>query len=164
MATICDARAYRIPNGIIVLGLLGSLLVRTREQGIQGMGQWCIAVGMIFLLFFPFSAFRMFGAGDVKLSMVLAGFFGVTFTLQCVFCALVLGAVYAVVMMLLHPVLFRRLQFLANYLYLILAEKKIRPYGEQVEDIPVNARIRFAIPMCVAYVCLLIKSRWNMVF
>ena len=70
IASICDIRTQKIPNILILIGLiLGFLQLRNA-------GEWIIGAFFIILLFF-FSITGLIGNGDIKLWMVVSLFTGV---------------------------------------------------------------------------------------
>ena len=69
IASITDIREYKIPNPLIVIGLISALVFM---PSLADVGWFALAVGGLFL----FGMLGIFGAGDVKLWMVIAGFLG----------------------------------------------------------------------------------------
>lgn len=146
-----DIISYRVPNRLIVAGLVSGLVWQTLSHGAEGMLIWFGSVGILWLLMVPFSLLRMFGAGDVKLFMVIGGFFGTSFTIQYAVISLFVGAIFSIGKMLLHRNLLDRLRYLASYLYIIFAGKTWMKY-ELDPSKEKEAVIPFAVPMTVAYV------------
>jgi prepilin peptidase CpaA len=71
-----DVAQRRIPNALILTGLLLGAALRTQAGGLAGLGS-CVggAAVALALLFLPFRA-RLMGGGDVKLAMVCGAFLG----------------------------------------------------------------------------------------
>lgn len=105
---------------------------------------------------FPFSMLRMFGAGDVKLVMVIGSLFGVAFTIKYLVAAFVIGAAISLGKMLKHQNLGVRLQYLANYFYVICTTKRLVKYGQGTLQQQEESVIHFAIPMGLAFLYMVV--------
>lgn len=145
-----DWKCYRIPNRLILIGLGVSFLYQSFFYRGEGIETWFLGIGISFLILFPFSLVRMIGAGDVKLAMVIGGFWGYTITIKILCIAFIIGAVISLGKMLWHRNLFYRLQYLANYTCMVIATRKITKYME-AEQIDKKNVIHFAIPMAAAF-------------
>lgn len=156
VAMIQDWKTYRISNFVILIGGIAGIIWNMSEFGFEGIVHWGIGTGIIGALLIPFSVLRMFGAGDVKLAMVISGFYGWKSTLQILFVALCIGAVISLWKMQKHHNLVCRLQVLANYIMQIKMEKRIRKYGTGSEKQLAETKIPFAIPMGLAFFSLCI--------
>lgn len=76
LAAAWDVAQRRIPNGLILTGLLLGAGLRTQSDGLVGLGSSFLGATMaLAVLFLPFRA-RMVGGGDVKLAMVCGAFLG----------------------------------------------------------------------------------------
>ena len=69
IASLTDIKEYKIPNPLIGIGLISALIFM---PSLADVGWFALAVGGLFL----FGMLGIFGAGDVKLWMVIAGFLG----------------------------------------------------------------------------------------
>ena len=75
-ATVWDVRQRRIPNGLVLLGLLAGLGLGAVGGGLVGLGAALAGAGVAFLvLIFPFSR-GWLGGGDVKLVMACGSLLG----------------------------------------------------------------------------------------
>lgn len=86
-----DLSARRIPNVLIVCGLVMALVLAAIEGGVPGVlhaGAGSV-VGLLVLL--PFFALGMLGAGDVKLLAAVGAFAGVGGVLQIAVLTLIAG-------------------------------------------------------------------------
>ena len=145
-----DWRHYRIPNQLILAGLGISFLYQCFYYKGEGIEIWLLGIGISFFILFPFSLVRMIGAGDVKLAMVIGGFWGHTVTIKILCIAFIIGAVISLGKMLWHRNLFYRLQYLANYTCMVIARRKIMKYMD-AKEIDEKIVIHFAIPMAIAF-------------
>jgi prepilin peptidase CpaA len=76
LATVWDLSQRRLPNKLIVIGLLIGFVLQTQIGGIAGLGlSFLGALCGLALLIVPF-ALRVMGGGDVKLTMVCGSFLG----------------------------------------------------------------------------------------
>lgn len=150
LAVWYDWKFYRIPNRLILAGWVVSILYQGIYYKGEGIENWLCGIGISFLLLFPFSLVRMIGAGDVKLAMVIGGFFGPTLTIKILCIAFIIGAAISLGKMLWHRNLFYRLQYLANYTFMMITTGKITKYHDS-EEVDEKIVIHFAIPMAVAF-------------
>lgn len=146
-----DLISYRVPNWLIVVGLVSGLTWQISLHGAKGLVIWFADVGLIWLVMVPFSVLRMFGAGDVKLFMVIGGFLGTSFTIQYAVVALFVGAIFSIGKMLWHRNLLNRLRYLASYLFIIFVGRRWMKYELDASS-EEGAVIPFAVPMAVSYV------------
>lgn len=123
--------------------------------GSQGLRDFLVGAGICFLLMFPFSLLRMFGAGDVKLLMVVGSLYGISFTMEYLFVAFIIGAGISLCKMRKHQNLGFRLQYLANYFSFIWTKKKLIRY--QDDTMQEESGIHFAIPMGLAFLYMMAK-------
>ena len=146
-----DVVSYRVPNPLIFFGLISGMVYCSFLHGVKGFCIWFVSIGLIWIVMVPFSVLRMFGAGDVKLFMVIAGFFGQSFTMQYAVVALFVGAIFSIGKMLWHRNLLDRLRYLASYLFIIFAGRTWMKYELDTTK-EKEAVIPFVLPMTIAYV------------
>lgn len=107
VASISDYRSYRIPNWLTVGGMTTGLIYSAIVPFSVKLGfLWALgglAVGLLVLL--PLYAFRMLGAGDVKLMAMVGAFLGVTDVLHVVVYSLIAGGIAALGFALFNRVL-----------------------------------------------------------
>jgi Flp pilus assembly protein protease CpaA len=81
-AAVFDLRSRRIPNALILVGLLLALGAQLVAAGAPGLARGAIGAGAaLALLIGPF-ALRTLGGGDVKLAMVIGAWTGLWMILQ----------------------------------------------------------------------------------
>ena len=73
-AAYSDLRSHRIPNNLIVLGLILAIIFQLIADGAHGLLFGFLAALLGLGCFMPFYVLRAMGAGDVKL-MAVVGFF-----------------------------------------------------------------------------------------
>ena len=109
MATLFDARSYRIPNQLIVLGYLVGILSNLQILGLQGIEYFLImAIWPIGLLLLLFILGRSIGAGDIKLFSVMATLVGARATLDTMVLSVFLAGFTIIVISLYERQLLRR--------------------------------------------------------
>lgn len=76
LACLWDVSQRRIPNRLILVGLLSGVALQAHASGFAGVG-WSVFGALVALavLIGPFAA-RVLGGGDVKLAMVAGAFLG----------------------------------------------------------------------------------------
>lgn len=113
LAATIDIRTLRIPNWLTVGGALIGLSLNAGMQW-QFLGpQWAVngflwalgglGAGLVVLL--PFYAFRLMGAGDVKLMAMVGAYLGFPQVLGAIASAFIAGGVVAVVFAMYHGAL-----------------------------------------------------------
>jgi len=100
VAVIHDLWERRIPNYLIVAGLLIALGLSMAGGAAGGLGDCLAGLVLGMALFFPFFALGLVGAGDVKLFGVVGSFVGWEALLMVWFYTLVTGGVLGVVSVL----------------------------------------------------------------
>ncbi|WP_186161517.1 A24 family peptidase [Burkholderia gladioli] len=94
LVAIADFRYRRIPNSLVVAGLICALVSASTGHNPFGNPLLGAIIGAMvaFVGLFPFFAFRMMGAADVKVFVVLGAWCGVIQLFWCwVFATLVAG-------------------------------------------------------------------------
>lgn len=143
-----DVRTRRIPNGLIVMGLLLGVLVNellpsgvgfNSEMLPGGLG-WNAAVqgaGLGLILFLPLYWLRAMGAGDVKLMAVVGAFVGPAGVIGAALLTLLVGGAMALLVALQGRMLGRLLQ---NVRLLLLGGIVKASAGQMpsMQDLPVS--------------------------
>ncbi|MBQ6638859.1 MAG: prepilin peptidase [Lachnospiraceae bacterium] len=162
-AVIFDFTGEKIPNFIILSGLVMGLFYRFIICGETRVSCILLDIALPFLMFFLFFAVKAIGAGDVKLLMVTGLFLGSRRNLWCIFAALSVAAIYGLCRLILSHKLLLRVGSLFRYLrYLVSAIRnrngEIVPYlsGERMEK---TGKIHFSLPILIgaAFSILFVK-------
>ena len=116
LAVLWDIRTHRIPNGLIVTGLLFSFLRVGLELGVPGL--LFAGAGMLLpcILLAPLYHFRMIGAGDIKLLSLTGAFMGLSSILTVLVLSFLLGGVYAALIVLFRGNVHSRFFYLKTYI------------------------------------------------
>ena len=109
MASIFDARSYRIPNQLIVLGYLAGIFVNLAMYGPIGMKYFLIkALWPIACLSLLYIFGKQLGAGDIKLFSVMSTLVGVEITVNTMIISVVLAGITIIVLSIIKGQLIKR--------------------------------------------------------
>ena len=98
IAAYFDIKSRRIPNQLVLAGLIASFVLQINLNGFEGFKAWGLGLLVGFGLFLPFYLLRAMGAGDVKLMAMVGAFIGPLFAIGAVITTLVVGGILAIVM------------------------------------------------------------------
>jgi prepilin peptidase CpaA len=98
VASVFDLRTRRVPNALVVAGLVSALFLQTWEGGWDGLANGLSGFGLGLALMLPGWLLRFTGGGDVKLFAVSGAFLDG----QAVFYAFALAVLTAAVMALAY--------------------------------------------------------------
>lgn len=115
IAAFVDILCYRIPNMWIVIGMLAGLVQTVAEGDLLLLGQTVFQLIIVFVAFYPFYLMKGLGAGDVKLFLVLGCYVRGVAYLYCLFGAMMLAAVWAIMKMFCQKESRERLFYLGQY-------------------------------------------------
>lgn len=114
LGDICD---YKVPNQWILAGWLTGLVYRIFTGSWQGLFLWLAGILLPVLILFPLYAFKVLGAGDIKLLSVSFGIYGISAGLCQLIYIGVSGAIGALYVMLRKKQLSVRLAYFKNYAF-----------------------------------------------
>ena len=102
LAVITDLNTRKIPNSLIIFGLVVSFVCQI--VALQGSGglNWLAGVAVGFACFIPLYLLRGMAAGDVKLMMAVGGFVGYPHIIKTAACVFIVGGVMALIMVLVN--------------------------------------------------------------
>lgn len=142
MALLCvaawfDIKARRIPNWLVLTGLISSLGIQLLFSS-GSFSAWSLGLLAGFGLFLPLYLVHAMGAGDVKLMAVVGGFLGPAAVVDVVLTTLVAGGVLAIAVALWSGAL---RQTVANARYLMIDSifKTLHGGGAQADAPPASA-------------------------
>lgn len=100
VASIYDIKYRRIPNWLILAGLLSSIFYQIFSGYGYGLVFWITGLGVGLFCFMPLYIMRAMGAGDVKLMAAVGSFLGGSAAIQTVMLTLFAGGALALLVML----------------------------------------------------------------
>ncbi|MDO8768049.1 MAG: prepilin peptidase [Burkholderiaceae bacterium] len=135
-----DLKSRRIPNWLVLVGLVASLILQiifNSFNSFYGFKAWGLGLLVGFGLFLPLYLLRAMGAGDVKLMAMVGAFLGPLGALGAVLTTLVVGGVLAIAVALWSGVLRHTL---TNVRFVLMQTMlKTLPGGVQLEAPPASA-------------------------
>lgn len=149
-AVLLDLQKGRIPNGIIVTGILWGGAWQLFGNGVMGILLFLGGVFLPILLFGAVYYFRMMGAGDIKLMCVIGSFLGPSDCFSCITAAILFGGMISLVLVLRRHNFSQRLICLSDYIDQYSRERKWSPYLAQVKE---SARFCFSVPLLLGTLC-----------
>ena len=147
LAALADLKTDRIPNGLIVLGMILGLSNSLRmDRILWNVGSMLLA----FLLLYPLFKIGALGAGDVKLFIMIGSFYETGEVLMILTAAFVIAGGLSFVKLLNEHNGRERMQYLLSYISEIMQTKQWRLYGEDLkQDYQryCHNKIHFAVPV-----------------
>ncbi len=151
-AIFCDLHERKIPNPLIVAGMILGAAWQWSAKGPPGMVDFLAGAIAPLLALGILHYFRMLGAGDIKLLMVLGGFLDFAGSLKCIGVSFLIAAVFSVAVLFKHRILVRRLNYFVQYLHNYRKNKMWAPYIGGQED---AAYLHFSIPVALGGICVI---------
>lgn len=139
-----DVREGRIPNLLIILGLLMGAVSGVLSGG-TGFAGFLLGASAPAALLFPLFWLHMLGAGDIKLLMVAGGFLGWKDGLRCLAGSFVLAAIFSLGKCICQRNLRIRLRYLAAYISNYLTTGVRVPYYKKEDG--ADMTIPFGVPV-----------------
>ena len=97
VAAVYDIRYRRIPNWLVLAGIIAGLAWNLSSSGLSGLGRSAEGLGLGFILYFPLYLIRARGAGDVKLLAAVGAITGPGNCLWIFLLTAVLGGIIALI-------------------------------------------------------------------
>ena len=165
VAAVYDIRYRRIPNWLVLTGIVAGLLWNGLAPDGLGLGRGAAGLGLGFALYFPLYLLRARGAGDVKLLAAAGSIVGPVNCFWLFMLTAVLGGVIAVIYLLFK----RRLghtYFNVQWIMRDLVRLKA-PY-QSSEELDVNSTKGMRLPhgalIAVGSLALLVMVQWHLTF
>jgi len=100
IAAAFDIRYRRIPNWLVLAGIIVGLAWNSSTSGWSGLGRSAEGLGLGFILYFPLYLIRARGAGDVKLLAAVGAITGPSNCVWIFVLTAILGGIIAVILLL----------------------------------------------------------------
>ena len=127
-AVYTDYRQNRIPNWIIVFGIVSGLLISFIHNGIGQMCEGLLGMILPVVLLYPVFMIGGLGAGDIKLFAVAGSYLGIKGVTISFIVAFVMGAIFSLVKMLRFHNFKERIYYFFSYMADIFLKGKWRLY------------------------------------
>ena len=158
-ACITDLRSRRIPNRLVLSGLVLGLSINLAFGGVRAFG-WSLLGGLAGLaLFLPFFALGGMGAGDVKLLACLGAILGPGDLMLVALVGALLGGVMALTVATVQGRLGGTLKNCASLIAFWMAAG-LKPSPAHQLDNPETLKIPYAVPVAAGTLVVLL-SRWS---
>lgn len=152
VAVYMDLRFYKIPNLCILTGIVFGLIMTYVSYSVVEMLQACVAMGFIFIAFYPFYLLGGLGAGDIKLLMMTACFIQKGRLIKYLFVTFTFAAILSVMKMLLFRESRERLFYLGRYLKKAVLTGSVENYV--VDKKNKRCVIRLSIPAFISLIIM----------
>nr|WP_295277289.1 prepilin peptidase [uncultured Blautia sp.] len=127
-AVLMDIQRTKVDNGWLLFCTLISLFTQIWEKNMSGLESWGFGLLLPALLLGILFAFRMLGAGDIKLLCVIGSLIGPVKTLNCIFYSFLIGAVISAAIMISSGIVCQRILYLLHYLHAYFKTGKRETY------------------------------------
>ncbi len=160
-AVAWDLSATRIPNALVLSGLIIGVFYRVLCMGERNYLAILLGIMIPVLLFFPLFLIRAMGAGDIKLFAVTGTFFTIGENLKCIVLAIMIGGVFALIKVLFYKNLRERLKYMFAYFRKLLrfacaGSFQEFAYIDRGESEKVKrAGIKFSLPILIAAIIVM---------
>jgi len=133
IAVVNDLRHHRIPNLLILVGLVLGLAGHIYSGGVSGLGDGLLGIMIGFALFLPMYALGGMAAGDVKLMSVVGSFLPAHYALWAGVFSLISGGLCGFLIVLVRGQL---LQTLGRYWLILKARAYLAPTADEAAGKP----------------------------
>ena len=131
-AAVCmDFLMEKVVNSFVCLGLAVGLSYQIQVGRLSGVAAYMLGIALPFFLLLPLFAFRMLGAGDIKLFCVLGGILGLSVILKLMVCSFFLGAILSVAFLISCGNLKERGFYFFHYVCEYVKTGERKPYIER---------------------------------
>lgn len=152
-AAVEDVRCSKVSNVLIFLGYLISVIYQCIIR--RNIFMWLTGVFVPVLVLFVLFYFKMLGAGDIKILSVLGGFYGWNQSLKLFCIALLYGALWSVIKLMIYHNVKERFIYFIQYLSVLWSTGKRVAYRTESSD-EKRYTIPFTVTILMAYgTCLL---------
>lgn len=157
VAAFYDIRVRRIPNWLVLAGLVAGVGLNTFLFEWAGLLFSLAGLGLAFLVYFPLYLLRGMGAGDVKLMAAIGSMVGWRDWLGIFIITAILGGIAAIALLVGRKQLARGF---SNVGYLIIELLSFRPPYARNEELDVTSSKSAKLPhgAVIAWGCLVFLS------
>lgn len=149
VAAVTDLKTGKIPNRLILLGLVIGCMFQITEKGILGLLVFAGGAGVPILIFGMLYYLRMLGAGDIKLLCTVGGLAGPMGCLHCIFLTIFWGGFLSLGLMLYRKNLVRRMEVFFRYISQY-GKGSRETYSKYTQE---DAKFCFSVPVLLGILC-----------
>jgi prepilin peptidase CpaA len=149
-AAVSDLRSRKIPNRLLLTGLVLGLVLSVVSRGTDGLLASLAGFGLGFALLLPGYLLRFTGAGDLKLFATLGVFTGPGMLLQIFAASVLTGAIFVLLLALRNFFRTRHGDFLQRYkgmLQTLLATGQCTYVPSETSSVVTDSILSQRIPM-----------------
>lgn len=139
IASITDIKIRKIPNFLILIGILLGSFVKIYENSFINIYDSLIDMLIPMIILYILFYFKCMGAGDIKLYSFVGFLMGRDFLFLTITLSFVMGAFYAMYVFIKDRVLLERGEYVLGYVFNMVMHKKLIEY-----DIKNAPKINFA--------------------
>lgn len=158
MAVITDIRFYKIPNLLIITGLLLGVAIRYRQDGFAGILSMLFSIGLLIAFLFPFFIMHGLGAGDIKLFCMMTAYFHQELFWQCFVLTFLIAAGMAIGKMCCQGTFFYKIRKLYYYCQFIVLTQEYREYETKEYMRAKENRLRMSIPALISVLIMTMRQ------
>ncbi|MBK5417640.1 A24 family peptidase [Pseudomonas sp. TH31] len=133
VAVVSDLLHHRIPNMLILSGVVLGLVGQIYSGGVSGLGDSLLGILVCMGLFLPMYALGGMAAGDVKLMAMVGSFLPFHYALWAALFSLIAGGGVGFLIVLVRGQLF---QTLGRYWLIVRAQSYLAPAPDEVAGKP----------------------------
>lgn len=157
LAVLFDLRTYRIPNRLLLCGLIATEVSTLIAGGWRQLGISVLGIVLPILLLFLLYQLRVLGAGDIKLFAVIGGGIGPG-VWKVILYSFIVGGVLALIQMVYHHNLVSRIHYFWQYIQGFFYRGQIVPYSSGFEKGERRNVLHFSIPILIGYIFWILKG------
>ncbi len=158
-----DIRYRRIPNWLVLAGIVTGFAWNTFSSGLSGLGHAAAGLGLGFALYFPLYLLRARGAGDVKLLAAVGAIVGPGNCFWVFLLTAVLGGIIAMLMLLVRG---RVRHTFFNMSFIMSDLLKLRAPYKSSDELDVTTSKGMRLPhgamMAVGVLAFVIMAQFNL--
>lgn len=150
-AVIYDLKTYHVPNRIILMGYVLSLIYRIYTRGTAGILYFLAGAILPMILLYLLFLIGALGAGDIKLLSVIGSFLSMRTSLLLIGCSFLIGAGMAFIVICLRREFVIRGQYLKQYLTACINSKSFLLYSTMNQQ---HSYLHFTVCILLAYMMI----------
>ena len=146
LAVLSDIIRDKVPNYLIVIGLVVGCIYHIMTYGVIGIAYYLLGVITPTLTLFLLYVIKALGAGDIKLLSMLGGIIGLKGVLWCMFYSFILGGIISIFILLYNRNFLSRIKSAFFYFQRLFIYRSFAPYERGGKE----STIHFTIPILIS--------------